>query len=184
MNRALACVAMVLSGLSSNAHEPIFASVEGRKSMPFPGHDTYILAGSHNTASKTAVLEIEVPANTFGAPPHVHSHEDEHFYVLEGEVQFLDREQTISVQAGTLVVLPRGHLHGFWNDTDQPARMLLVITPGEFASFFDSVVGEIRNDSSIMPADIPALIAQVADRYGVEVRPDKIPSSASELLSH
>jgi oxalate decarboxylase/phosphoglucose isomerase-like protein (cupin superfamily) len=33
----------------------------------------------------------------------------------------------IRATASSLVVLPRGYLHGFWNDTDSPARLLLIM---------------------------------------------------------
>ena len=133
------------------AHEPRTVTPGKIEAIPFPGHETYLLSDSTDTQSSAAVLEIVVPANTFGAPPHIHNKEDERFYVLEGEVEFLDRDKTLSAGPGTLVVLPRGNLHGFWNLSNKPARMLIIVTPGDFASFFDSVVSQIRETNSDKP---------------------------------
>ncbi|NNL65940.1 MAG: cupin domain-containing protein [Myxococcales bacterium] len=141
-----------------------------------------MLSDAVATAGRAAVLELSIPPRTFGAPPHVHSREDEHFYVLEGNVEFLDRERTISAGPGTLVVLPRHHLHGFWNASDEPARMLLIVTPGEFASFFDEVVVELRRSQAADAQAVGRIIGEVAARHGVEIFPDRVPESARDLV--
>ena len=168
--------------LNATAHEPKVVPAGEAEVTPFPGHDTYLLSDHTGTPSGAAVLEIKLPAKTFGAPPHVHAREDEHFYVIEGHVEFLDREKTVTAGPGSLVVLPRGHLHGFWNLSDKPARMLLVVTPGEFASFFDEVVATIRQEHPDNPQAVGAIIAQVAATHDVTVHPDKIPASALSVM--
>lgn len=142
---------------------------------PFPGHDSYLLSDETGTPSKAAILEIVIPGNTFGAPPHAHENEDEHFYVIEGNVEFLDRNKTVTAGPGSLVILPRGHLHGFWNLSDKPAKMLIVVTPGEFASFFDTVVAEVRSENPDSPAQVGRIIAEVAKKYDVSVHPEAAP---------
>ncbi|NJN50633.1 MAG: cupin domain-containing protein [Gammaproteobacteria bacterium] len=151
--------------------------------IPFPGHATATLAAPTDTQSRTAVLELEVPPRTFGAPPHVHSHEDEYFYVLDGRVEFLDRDTVVTAQAGSLLVLPRGNVHGFWNLTDAPARLLLVVAPGDFAGFFDDVVARIRADHIQDPEAVAALIGLAAAQRGVQVLPERTPESARALLT-
>ena len=182
MKNCVWLIGLVSLACSSLAHEPQIVRAENSEAIPFPGHDTFLLSDHSSTQSQAAVLEILLPARTIGAPPHVHTREDEHFYVIEGAVQFLDRDRTITADAGSLVVLPRGHVHGFWNLTDKPARMLLIVTPGEFASFFDAVVAEIRLANPGDPQRVGAIIAEVAERYHVTVHPDKIPESAKPVL--
>ena len=182
MNKLLVGICICLAPLTALAHEPKVVPSGVTEATLFPGHETYLLSDSESTPSNAAVLEIVIPGHTFGAPPHIHANEDEHFYVLDGQVEFLDRDKTISAGPGTLVVLPRGHLHGFWNLTDQPARMLLVVTPGKFASFFDKVVETIRKDNAATPDLVGAIIAEVASHYDVTIHPDKIPKSALKVL--
>ncbi len=181
LERALSISLIGFVATTAVGHEPKVILKDNVEATPFPGHETYLLS-SADTPANAAVLEIVVPGNTFGAPPHIHAKEDEYFYVLDGEIEFLDRDNTITAGTGTLVVLPRGHLHGFWNLSDQPARMLLLVTPGQFASFFDQVVKKIREEHANKPERIGAIIAQVASQYEVEVHPDKIPESALRLL--
>lgn len=181
MLRILLAAACICS-TAAFAHEPKIVPPGDIEPIPFPGHDALLLSDHNATPSNAAIVEIVIPARTFGAPPHIHSREDEHFYVLEGTVEFLDRNKTISAGPGSLVVLPRGHLHGFWNLSDQQARMLLIITPGEFASFFDSVVARVRTENPSDPTRVGAIIAEVANLYDVSIHPDKTPRSALPIL--
>lgn len=182
MKQLFCALCMLCVAVGAAAHEPRVVIPGEVEATPFPGHATYLLSDHTGTPSGAAILELELPARTFGAPPHVHAREDEHFYVLDGQVEFLDRDQTISAGAGSLVVLPRGHLHGFWNLGDAPARLLLVVTPGEFASFFDDVVAQIRAEHPDNPGEVGRIIATVAARHEVTVHPDKVPASALPIL--
>lgn len=44
-------------------------------------------------------------------PWHAHEAEDEMFLVLEGELDVLDRKESISLKAGEFTVVPRGREH-------------------------------------------------------------------------
>lgn len=182
MTRTLLLIAALAWTTTAFAHEPKIVEPGTARVVPFPGHRTQILADHRATDAKTAIAEVEIAPRTLGAPPHVHGREDEYFYILEGTVEFLDRERTVTAGPGSLVVLPRGHLHGFWNASDEPARMLITVTPGEFASFFDSVVARIKDENPSDPARVGAIIAEVAKTYDVTVHPDKLPDSAKALV--
>ncbi len=164
------------------AHEPKVMSAETVSKTPFPGHATYLLSDADTTPSEIAVLELSLPPKTFGAPAHIHTKEDEHFYVLEGEVDFLNNEEIITVAKGGLIILPRGNLHGFWNGSDKNAKLLLIVSPGKFASFFDQVVATIRKENPNDPKRVGEIIAQEAAKFGVSIHPDKTPPKALSLL--
>lgn len=182
MRSALVGLLMALTAGAGFAQDPHIATPDADRIIPFPGHDMQILSRAGDTPAGTAVMELFLPPRTFGAPPHVHTHEDEHFYVIEGEVDFLDRGEVVRAGAGSLAVLPRGHLHGFWNDTDAPARLLLIISPGDFTSMFDEVVAEIRKRNPDRPDLVGKLIAEAAAARGVTVHFEKVPAQAMHLL--
>ncbi len=87
-----------------------------------------------------------------GTPPHIHSREDESFYVQEGEFEFqLDRE-TILATAGTFLYSPKNQLHGFTNIGSAPAKLLIWLTPAGFEKFIAEV--GVTATSQIAPASL------------------------------
>jgi len=168
--------------LTALGHDNKVSHADALVAVPFPGHATYHLAGKADSPAGTAIMEVVVAPRSFGAPPHSHSREDEYFYVLEGEITVLDGEQTRSAGPGSLIVLPRNNLHGFWNAGEVPTRMLLMVSPGDFASFFDDVVAEIRATNPDNPDLVGKLIADKAAEYAVTVQPEKLPASARAYL--
>ena len=64
--------------------------------------------------------------------PHVHTDEDDSFFILSGEITFMLPEGDVVATPGTFVLIPPGVEHGFRNDTDQPAQILNLHAPGGF----------------------------------------------------
>jgi len=69
----------------------------------------------------------------FIAPRHVHHHDDEAWYVLEGILRVQSGENEIEARAGSGVLVPRGTPHTYWNPGPGPLRYLLIMTPNIFA---------------------------------------------------
>ncbi len=62
-------------------------------------------------------------------PTHVHHHDDEAWYVLEGRLGFRLGEATVEAGPGQIVLAARGTPHAWWNAGAGPARYVLVMTP-------------------------------------------------------
>jgi uncharacterized cupin superfamily protein len=150
--------------------------------VDFPGARTTILLEGRATEADVAVMEFVVAPRSFGAPPHVHHDEDEYFYVLEGEVRFLNDSQTVVAPAGTFAAMTRGHLHAFWNASDAPARLLLAIAPGDFAAFFDEVVTELRAKGPVDAATVQQTMTRYAEAHNIDTYPDRVPEEARPFL--
>lgn len=126
---------------------------------------------SQQTGGAFSVWIENVPAESSGPPPHVHHYEDEVFYVLDGEVTFVDATGETRAPQGTLFYSPRGNWHSFRNDQKLPARMLLFVTPGGLEEYFQSI--DVSSTASItqpLPPD-PATIEKaltLAPQYGIE----------------
>jgi uncharacterized cupin superfamily protein len=67
------------------------------------------------------------------APRHVHHHDDEAWYVLEGKLRVQAGKDEIEVRAGSGVLVPRGTPHTFWNPGPGRVRYLLIMTPNVFS---------------------------------------------------
>ena len=94
---------------------------------------------------------------------------------------FLNGAEEIAAPPGTVAILPRGHRHGFWNPHGQPARLLLMVTPGQFGSFFDDVVIRIREENAATPERIGAILGHEAATRNVRIDMDHLPVSAHGL---
>jgi mannose-6-phosphate isomerase-like protein (cupin superfamily) len=99
------------------------------------GGDPGMKASKHSTGGTLSVFETTIAA---GPPLHVHDHEDECFYVLDGELSVRCGEDILHAPAGSFVFLPRGRPHRFWA-TDRPARLLLITVPGGIEDYFGQI---------------------------------------------
>lgn len=102
---------------------------------PAGGPLTFKVRGEQTNGSLTAFENVIAPGD--GPPLHVHAHEDEAWYVLEGELRFRLDERLAAAPAGTFVFVPRGTAHCFQNAGDVPARILVLFTPSGMERFFD-----------------------------------------------
>jgi quercetin dioxygenase-like cupin family protein len=102
------------------------------------GEAITVKIGSEQTDGRCAVIEEVSPVG--GGPPlHVHRHEDEVFYVLEGEVEFQLGDQRFRAKAGSTAYLPRDIPHTFRNVGRMSSKVLVVIIPARLVGFFDEV---------------------------------------------
>ena len=105
------------------------------------------------------------PAPGFSTGDHVHSQIEEIFYVVEGEVQIRVGDQALRARPGDFVLVPPGVAHGFGNPGNDPAKMLLVISPaGVHESYFEELAEVLRKPG---PPDVGA-IGALRKRYDTE----------------
>jgi quercetin dioxygenase-like cupin family protein len=135
--------------------------------------DVYrFLATGEDTNGKYALWEALVPPGG-GPPPHVHSREEEGFYVLEGEITFTIGDQRLVATAGMFANMPVGTPHSFKNESGQPAKMLISVAPaGLEQKFFEIGVPLAEGATTALPPrqeEIERLLA-VAPKYGIAIR--------------
>jgi quercetin dioxygenase-like cupin family protein len=120
---------------------------------------------SADTGGTCYAFEVITPAG-FGIPPHVHTHEDEVLYIIEGEFEiFLDGERH-RAGAGSILNFTRGVAHGFQGVGTPASRALHVVTPGgSFEQFMHELVALPPG-----PPDV-AQLAALFGKYGMELLP-------------
>lgn len=138
------------------------------------GLDLHVLkAVGEDTGGSFSLFEVTAAPQS-GPPPHIHHREDETYYVLEGEFEFLYIDQTFTAGPGSVVYLPRGRLHMHRNALDTPSRAVVLNTPSGIEKLIEEA-GEPATDLSSPPPppDQAALerIVMIAQKYGVEVPP-------------
>ena len=135
--------------------------------------DVYrFMATSEDTNGKYAMWEAIVPPGG-GPPPHVHSREEESFYILEGEITFQIGEERVVATAGMFANMPVGTPHSFKNESSQPARVLISVAPaGLEEMFFEFGVPLSEGATSALPPtkDEIEKLLKIAPSYGIEIR--------------
>jgi mannose-6-phosphate isomerase-like protein (cupin superfamily) len=117
-----------------------------------------------------SLVEHPMSPRALAAPLHRHSREDEYSWVITGRMGALLGDDVVEAGPGDLVFKPRNQWHTFWNAGDEPCRILEIISPAGFEKFF----AELSAASGATPENADKL-ATIAERYGLEVRPETIP---------
>jgi|SRR5579871_420266 len=135
--------------------------------------DVYrFLATGEDTDGKYALFEAIVPPGG-GPPPHVHSREEEGFYILDGEITFTIDSKPLIATAGMFANMPVGTPHSFKNESDRPAKMLISVAPaGLEKMFFEFGVSVPQGATTAPPPtkeEIEKLL-EIAPKYGIEIR--------------
>jgi quercetin dioxygenase-like cupin family protein len=100
-----------------------------------------VVLRSEETNGVVSAMDNTVPPNWPGPPLHRHDF-DEAFYVLEGELVFQVVDELITRRAGEMAFAPRGIAHTFANQSDAPARYMLICTPAGFERYFARMAAE------------------------------------------
>lgn len=153
-------------------HPPILRPPTEGRTIAVVGDIYRFLASGEETNGTYALFDALVPPGG-GPPPHIHSREEEGFYILEGEITFQVGEQTIVAGPGMFANMPIGSLHSFRNASDKPARMLITVVPAGLDQMFLEVGQPVAPGTTTAPKptmeDIEKLLA-TAPRYGIEIR--------------
>ena len=80
-----------------------------------------------SASSTGGALTLIVSRTTGGAPLHVHSREDECFYVLDGSITVQCGEDVYEAGPRSFVFLPRGIPHS-WDVTGEGTATVLIMT--------------------------------------------------------
>jgi mannose-6-phosphate isomerase-like protein (cupin superfamily) len=146
---------------------------------PGEGRSLWVLGGlvtrkvsSERTGGAYSLFEATVRPQE-GVPPHIQHREDECFYVLEGEFEFLDDIRAFVAGPGSLIYVPKGNLHAFKNVGEAVGRILVSQTPGGLHECFFEEIGEEVRERTIppVPDGTPKVgkIVAIAAKYGIEI---------------
>lgn len=88
------------------------------------------LATGAGTAGLFGLYRWNMGPARSGPGPHFHRTLAESFYVLVGRVSIYDGKEWLDAGVGDFVHVPIGGIHGFRNDSGEPASMLIHFAPG------------------------------------------------------
>ena len=140
---------------------------EGEKRWFAGGGVFTMMATTAETGGSLLLFEDRVVRGKM-TPMHLHPHDDELCYVLDGELLVhIDGAERV-VRAGGLFFAPRGVAHSFLV-TSETAHLLAIVTPGQAEAFYRSVSDPVATDAdAARPPDLPRLRAGAAASPHVE----------------
>jgi quercetin dioxygenase-like cupin family protein len=124
----------------------------------------FLVTGAETGGAYFAMEALVAPGG--GPPPHIHTREDETFYILDGSIEFRLGDETVTAGPGDYVSVPRGVVHNFRNPSNQVSRLILTFTPAGMEHFFLETLERAES----MDVPIPDNLDEVAARY-VEAAP-------------
>jgi quercetin dioxygenase-like cupin family protein len=89
-----------------------------------------LVAPGSVTNGQFGLFRWDMQANAGGPSAHFHKTFSESFYVISGTVRLYNGEKWVDANAGDFLYVPEGGIHGFHNDSDADATMLILFAPG------------------------------------------------------
>ena len=153
--------------------KPLFKPAGTAPAVYGPG-DIYVMLLT-GKESNNALFQFEaiVPEGG-GPPPHIHSREDETFYVVSGSLEILMGDKTYTAKAGDFVYIPRGTVHRFKNVGKGMAVQFVTFSPAGVEKFFQEVFPEVKDRKAAPPPITEELIKKLNDtapKYGMKMLP-------------
>jgi mannose-6-phosphate isomerase-like protein (cupin superfamily) len=132
---------------------------EGGERLRFGEVEVVVKASADTTGPAFTIFEENEPVDT---PLHVHEHEDEFFYVLEGEHVFQVGQQEFEVGPGGLVFAPRGVPHAQRRAVPRAGRILVLTSPAGLEEFFRELA-----DADRAGTIGPEAYSSASEKYGI-----------------
>jgi quercetin dioxygenase-like cupin family protein len=154
--------------MTANLVNPPFHTAPGRGDAIWHlGALLTFKATSAATGGRCWAKEMLAPRGV-ATPRHMHTHEDEAFYVLDGEVSIYVGDEVEHATPGSFLWAPRAVPHAFCIESD--IARILVVSTGDFDRFFRDTGTPATSltlpPPTAEPPDIDALVA-AAQEYGV-----------------
>ena len=125
------------------------------------GEPVDVLTDAATTNGQSATI-IQTSPPGGGPTPHAHQRDDETFFVLEGEYEFLRNGEWVPVPEGESIHAFRGSTHAFRNVGKTTGRMLIFIAPAGLEAYLEEL-------SPLSPPDDMPQILAISARYGVSI---------------
>ena len=155
MSLAISAASAAVCGqsLTPNSPSPIHPVLSGEDRLD-EAHSLGITSIAFKVLTRDTNNELFIIEHTTrqkgGPPRHIHPHQDEWFYVIEGEFLFEVGHDRVTLRPGGSILAPRNLPHAWAFVGNNGGRMLISYTPaGKMEAFFR----EVTKGNSMPPQD-------------------------------
>lgn len=110
-------------------------------------------AVGNETGGSYALFEDFVPPGA-GPPAHIHTKEDETWYMLEGELHWYVGGKEFHATKGSFIHLPKFVPHTFANKSGKLAHMVLTYAPAGFEGWFVANGSPAKDINDYTPPEV------------------------------
>jgi len=133
------------------------------------GIGSVCLSGA-DTGGAYCLLDIGL-APGMTVPRHMHTREDEAYYVLSGELEVVVGDEVFILRAGDTLMAPRDIPHQLRNSGDVENHYLIMFSPSGFEGFLKATAVPAP-DNAVAPTEPPAVavrnVHELAADYGIQ----------------
>jgi mannose-6-phosphate isomerase-like protein (cupin superfamily) len=128
--------------------EPAVSARLRRGDTP-PDYDSFglvqyhYLADQQGTGGDYGLYRVDLAPNAGGPGPHFHRAMSEAFFVLSGHIELYDGDDWVDGAQNDFLYVPPGGIHGFRNQSDSPASLLMLFAPGAPREFYFEGLGSL-----------------------------------------
>jgi mannose-6-phosphate isomerase-like protein (cupin superfamily) len=115
-------------GETSATYRPVDQPAE--LTYPSTGNAVHYLATGASTNGQFGLYRWVMGPKPSGPEAHFHRSISESFFILTGTIRIFDGRNWIDTTPGDFVHVPEGGIHGFRNESGEPASMLIHFAPG------------------------------------------------------
>jgi quercetin dioxygenase-like cupin family protein len=147
-----------------------YAAAAGEGERTWIVGDTMTFKATDESTGGALLLVENLTAPGGGPPPHIHTREDEFFYVLDGTFEIRIGDEIHALGPGGFAYVPRGTVHNFRNTAETASRILVGFTPAGIEGFFRESGRPATDDGPAPPLDDDeiARTTVAAPKYGLE----------------
>src|SRR5262249_55296765 len=161
--------------MQAQATEQVLGSTDGRVGQ-LGAMGVRFMVDAAQSGGGFSLVEHPLAPRGLASPLPRHTHEDGDSFVLQGRVGAQLGDETVYAGPGDLIFKPRGQWHAFWNAGDEPARILEIISPGGFETYFEQM-SELLAGGGVPD---PEKIGAIAQANGLDVDIASIPRLCAE----
>ena len=109
----------------------VYRPTDAEPDVRYPsGVRVHYLATGEASGGLFGLYRWEMGPDPGGPGPHFHRSITESFYILSGTFRIYDGRRWLDTRPGDFVHVPIGGVHGFRNESGEPASMLIHFAPG------------------------------------------------------